>query len=655
MKYVCATPASPRRVRLHHQPPPNRHPFAAFYLASRSRFVTPVRYPFMSNASPLAGVTLPRLRLPPLHTVFQPIVAFGTGEILGYEALVRGPTGSQLAMPDALFRLARNEDDTVQIELEAARTALSSSAALALPGSLFLNFSTMALRCLLADGGRAMKALVAGSIDPARVVIEITEQAQIEHAERFGQAMGVLQELGMQYALDDFGTGHANLDRLIHLTPHYVKLDKSLVRGIGTSPRRLEIVRTMLALAKALGCAVIAEGIEDADELAVLRDLGVPFGQGYYLGRPAAQPVMAVAPQARQALGSKQIAVFPQTVRSARPGVTAGKLMRPAPAVRAGITNNALLDLFHARPGLHAVAVVNDDGTPLAIVNRHYFLDRFTAPFHRELYGKKNGMSLASRAPLCFDKGAGIDEMARALAGEDQRPLADGFIVTEQGRYAGLGTGADLIRAVTEIRMEAARYANPLTFLPGNMPLNRHIDRLLDAGAEFHACYVDLNHFKPYNDQYGYWKGDEMLKGAAALLAQACDPARDFLGHVGGDDFLVLYQSPDWETRTRTAIAGFNRAARELYTSADREAGGIHGEDRLGQQTFFPAVTMAAGAVRVGPRPAAGPAGGPGPWRLDSSHIGAAAATAKREAKKASSGFVVIDLRELMRDGRLGA
>ncbi|MGO4329397.1 EAL domain-containing protein [Cupriavidus sp. 2TAF22] len=609
----------------------------------------------MPNASSLAGVPLPRLRLPPLHAVFQPIVTFGSGEILGYEALVRGPSGTPLAMPDALFRLARNEADTVELELQAARAALSGCAALDLQGKLFLNFSATALRYLLADGGRAMAALVAGNIAPARVVIEVTEHAQIEHAERFGRSMAVLHEMGMQYALDDFGTGHANLDRLIHLAPHYIKLDKSLVRDIGTCSRRLEVVRTVLALVEALGGAAIAEGIEDADELAVLRDLGVPFGQGYYLGRPQAQPVREVAPQARLALVSKQIAVFPQAVRSARPGMSAGKLMRPGPAVRPGTTNNELLALFHAHPELHAAAVVSDDDKPLAIVNRHYFIDRFAGPFHRELYGRKDCLALANRAPLCFDKGAGIDEMAQALSGEDQRALADGFIITERGRYAGLGTGADLIRAVTEIRMEAARYANPLTFLPGNMPLNRHIDRLVEAGAEFHACYIDLNHFKPYNDQYGYWKGDEMLKGAAAFLAQACDPVRDFLGHVGGDDFLVLYQSPDWEARTRTAIARFDLAARELYSDADREAGGIHGEDRLGQRAFFPTVTMAAGAVRVGPRGPSGPQGMPGLWRLDSSHIGAAAAAAKRAAKKASSGFVVIDLRELARDGRLGA
>jgi diguanylate cyclase (GGDEF)-like protein len=115
------------------------------------------------------------------------------------------------------------------------------------------------------------------------------------------------------------------------------------------------------------------------------------------------------------------------------------------------------------------------------------------------------------------------------------------------------------VRAVTEVRIEAARYANPLTFLPGNIPISSHIARLLGNDAAFYACYVDLNHFKPFNDQYGYWQGDEVLKFAAMVLADVCDPTRDFLGHVGGDDFLILFQSDDWQDRVMRAIHVFNR------------------------------------------------------------------------------------------------
>lgn len=588
-----------------------------------------------------AAQALPLARIPPLHAVFQPIVQADNAEILGYEALIRGPVGSPWAAPEALFRLAQGVAATIALEVHAARTALTAWRSLDLPGKLFLNFSPMTLRQLLADRGRLMAALLEAGIAPSRLVIEVTEQTPIGDAASFGQAMSMLRELGMQYALDDFGSGHANLDLLAHLSPQFVKIDKSLVRGIASCSRRLEILRGVLRMMSAFGGRVIAEGIEDEDELAVIRDLGVTGAQGYYVGRPVAQPAAQAAPQVREALASRHIAVFPQMVRSGWSGMTAGRLLRPAPTVSPATGNDAVLRTFQDQPELHAVAVVNDEGRPLAIISRQAFVDRYAAPFHRELYGKKACIAMANREPACFDRRASLEEMAQILSGENTRSLADGFVITDQGRYIGLGTGADLIRAITEVRMEAARYANPLTFLPGNIPLNQHIERLIAAASEFHACYVDLNHFKPFNDKYGYWKGDEMLKGAAAILAEACDPARDFLGHVGGDDFLVLYQSSDWWARIQGAIGRFNDAACAMYSAADRAADGMHGEDRHGQPVFFPPVSMAVGVVCVSGEGVAGL------QRLGSQQIGAAAAVAKREAKRSASGVAVLDFLSL--------
>lgn len=592
--------------------------------------------------------------LPPLHAVFQPIVMLATGEILGYEALIRGPAGSAYASPDALFRKAHADGFTIELEVEAARTALASWAALDLPGKLFLNFSALTLRHLLDQHGQAMAALLGvdgvqgtrAGIAPSRVVVEVTEQTAIGDALEFARAMAVLTDLGLQYAFDDFGTGHANLDRLAEFSPQFVKIDKSLVRGIGASSRRLEVLRAVLRLMHALGGRVIAEGIETAEELALVRDLGVAAGQGYFLGRPAARPSRGIPAEVHAVLASQQIAVFPQTLRTGWSGMTAGQLLRPAPAVSPVTPNNDVLARFHEQNDLHAMAVVDDDLRPIALVNRQNLIDRYATPFHRELYGRKACITLANPAPVCFDKRATLEDMAQLFAGEQSRALADGFVITDEGRYIGLGTGADLLRAITDVRMEAARYANPLTFLPGNILLNQHIDRLIEAGSPFHACYVDLNHFKPFNDHYGYWKGDELLKGAAAVLAEACDPARDFLGHIGGDDFLVLYQGDDWDARIREAITRFNEGALAMYAPVDRVAGGIQGEDRYGRAVFHPPVTMAVGVVRVGSDAMAS-------LRLGSQHVGAAAAVAKRHAKRAVHGVARIDIVELAAQGEL--
>lgn len=144
------------------------------------------------------------------------------------------------------------------------------------------------------------------------------------------------------------------------------------------------------------------------------------------------------------------------------------------------------------------------------------------------------------------------------LTSADQRYLNDGCIYTEHGRCHGLGTGHQVVQQVTESRIEAARHANPLTMPPGNIPISEHIQRLLSTRAEFVAAYADLSGFKPFNDQCGYWRGDEVIKLVAATVSRHCDPKRDFIGHVGGDDFVVLLQSADGDVRCLAMAEEFN-------------------------------------------------------------------------------------------------
>ena len=198
------------------------------------------------------------------------------------------------------------------------------------------------------------------------------------------------------------------------------------------------------------------------------------------------------------------------------------KLKVAAPAVPPHLPSADLIRLFAARPELHAVAVV-DGERAVGLINRRDFVDNYAQPYHRELYGRRAVSQFMNPDPVCTEASAPLDSLMNVLAGDDQRYLRDGFIVTEDGRYAGIASGESLVRAVTELRIEAARHANPLTLLPGNIPLTEHIGRLLDAGATFTACYFDLNNFKPYNDLYGYWRGDEMIRLAAGTIANHCD------------------------------------------------------------------------------------------------------------------------------------
>jgi diguanylate cyclase (GGDEF)-like protein len=380
-------------------------------------------------------------------------------------------------------------------------------------------------------------------------------------------------------------------------------------------------------VADTLGAELVGEGVEDEADLQMLSELGISFAQGFLIARPSADAAPGVSPRALDALALANVPVPPRPRGpvSARP-FNAEHMRIDAPFLSPLDSNEDLIQVFADDMRLHAVAIV-DAGRPVGIVNRRVFTERMAQPFARELFGRKACTSFMNADPLLCDAELTIDQMADILRGEDQRYLSDGFIITSEGRYLGLGTGESLVRRVTEIRVEAARYANPLTFLPGNLPVSEHVERLLAARRPFAAVYFDLDNFKPFNDQYGYFRGDEMIRLLASTLTDDLRHDSDFIGHIGGDDFLVLFQSDDWRERSDQMRLRFNQLAGTLFNAEDRARGGIVGEDRHGFERFFPITTVAVGAVfftTVFPR--------------EAGTVASAAASAKRLAKRNGSG-----------------
>jgi diguanylate cyclase (GGDEF)-like protein len=474
-----------------------------------------------------------------------------------------------------------------------------------------------------------MRALHAASIAPAALVIEITEHEHVADLPRLVATAADLRAAGLRFALDDFGDGRSSLRLWAELRPEIVKIDKYFIHDVATEPVKVQTLRGLTRFAETFGTTLVAEGIETEDELRVVRDLGIELGQGWFLGRPQPVPAVSVLRPAGETIISSEIAVLPEITRAAGADFTVERLAVDVPSLPPQMVIDDVAKRLAADPALRAVALV-DDGKPVGLINRQAFVDSYAKPYFKELYGRKPCVTFANTTPLILDKHTGLAGMTAVLTSSDQRYLTEGFIVTEGGRYLGLGTGEQLVRVVTEVRIEAARHANPLTFLPGNIPISEHIDRLLAAGGDFVACYADLNDFKPYNDLYGYWRGDEMIRLVARTLVSHCDPRRDFVGHVGGDDFVVLFQSDDWLDRCERVLASFNAAALSLFDADALERGGIEAEDRHGVTRFFDCTTLSIGAVPIRP----------GKFTR-AEQVASAAAAAKHKAKASANGIDV--------------
>lgn len=597
---------------------------AAAYIAMAERSQTVAR-----ESAGLREIIQRRL----LTALFQPIISMGSGEIIGYEGLIRGPSNTPLHAPLALFRAAAEQSLTVEVEHLCRQVVLENFVRLDLPGKLFLNVSPEALLECNARRGETLDFIQNIGLRPDRVIIELTENQPTYDYNKLREAVRHYRGMGFEIAIDDLGEGFSSLRLWSELHPEYVKIDMHFIQGINLDPVKLQFVRSIQQIAENSNSRVIAEGIETQAELLVIKDLGIAFGQGYHIARPNGSPPVRLSAEVAASLGQAGVSVYPQKNRVSQKTVSALKLMRACPAVTPETQNDVVYEMFIADADLQALAVV-EGGAPVGLINRHALIDRFARPYRRELYGKKSCTKLMDPAPFVVEKDMSIQDVSCAIVEADRRHLSNGIIITDRGQYLGMATGHDLVREITQMQMHAARYANPLTQLPGNVPINEHIERLLQGGASFHACYCDLDHFKPFNDIKGYRKGDDMIQLTGKLLSEVCDPDRDFIGHIGGDDFIILFQSADWEARCHRALTSFEQNVSVFFSDQDRARGGYESEDRQGQRVFHPLATLSIGAVRV-------EAG-----MCDSHHeISAAAAEAKKQAKRIAGNSLFVERR----------
>ncbi len=222
-----------------------------------------------------------------LAILYEPIVNLTTNEILGHEALVRGPWKSDLHSPNRLFQLAEETGLVFELDCLCRRTALRGARGLEAGRKLFLNCLPTAIHDPAFRGEALSKTLQDLRLRPEDMVFEISERESIDNFSIFREAKDYYKNLGFQIALDDTGVAYGSLEAVMELAPDYIKVDLSLVRGIDTDPPRQELLRALHAVAGKLGGQIIAEGIETREELETLQGLGIPYGQGYLFGRAA--------------------------------------------------------------------------------------------------------------------------------------------------------------------------------------------------------------------------------------------------------------------------------------------------------------------------------------------------------------------------------
>ncbi|MCA9510905.1 MAG: EAL domain-containing protein [Myxococcota bacterium] len=219
-------------------------------------------------------------------SVYEPIVAVESKTVFGYEALARGPQGTELHSPLAMFRTAEEEGLVFELDCLCRASGLKGAVGLPEGTKLFLNIRPTTIHDPNFRAERLIRTLDECALSPSDVVFEVSEQESIANFEAFKEIRDYYRDLGFQFALDDTGAGYAGLEALVEISPEFVKVDRSFVSGIDQDPTRRTLLAALQDVCSGSNARIIAEGLDTLEELETLGELGIAFGQGWLFGKP---------------------------------------------------------------------------------------------------------------------------------------------------------------------------------------------------------------------------------------------------------------------------------------------------------------------------------------------------------------------------------
>ena len=525
-----------------------------------------------------------------IHTVYQPIVSLEKGHVLAYEALSRIAIPSCELNIEELFHLASQESKLWDLERLCRTKALEN--AIHKPGEakLFINVDPNVIHDPEVFAGFTQEKLQQYCLRPDDIIFEITEKSAISHMGTFTAAVNHYQSQHFKIAIDDFGSGYSGMNRVCAFSPNYLKIDMQLIRNIDADAMKKSAVAAISKFCRESGIATIAEGIETEAELKTLIDLNIEYGQGYYLGRPAGEFKDI----------STAIKIYIENTNYEKNTVgVLGEIGVLAMKKHCVAENDKIFDVFNAMKEdseITEVCVLNERNEITGMLTRNYVFEKFSGQFGYTLSKRIKAKNLTQQDFLVVDRKMPIEKVSELAMTRDFSRVYDAIVVTDKNEYLGIVTIQDLLNAAISIQVNRAKSSNPLTGLPGNTEIQRRISSKMGESQPFSFIYIDIDSFKPYNDAYGFTMGDQMIIALGNALKE-CVENGEFVGHIGGDDFVVISNRHRGEAFCKKIIDIFSERTRHLYTKEDAEKGYIVSRNRSGFTDTFSLATISIAVV----------------------------------------------------------
>lgn len=505
-----------------------------------------------------------------LQMFYQPIVSLKTGRSLGWEALTRGPQDSHFHSPGVLFPFAEEVNLLYNLEKVTRELAITQVEDFSPDYLLFLNINPRTINDPEFIRGETKKLLDLKGLTPQNIVFEITERNSINDFNTFKRTLEHYRSQGYLIAVDDAGAGYSSLQSIAEIHPDFIKMDMSLIQGISNNPVKKSLLETFVTFAQKINCEIIAEGIETAEELMTLAAMGIHYGQGFYLARPGKD---FPSPQ-REALELIYHTVANRLVnKSSRQTYNLGEIIKEAPTVTPHITVKRVREIFEEDPLINGIIVLKDR-QPYGLVMRQNLYYHLGSQYGAALYFERPITAIMDTRPLILDAETPIDLAAQIAMNRTSIKLYDYITVTREGAFAGIVSIQNLLDTITKIKIELAKWSNPLSGLPGNPQIEDELIVRLSKELPFAVIYADLDRFKSYNDNYGFEYGDKVILFTARLISHMVrkyGTTQDFVGHIGGDDFIIITHPEKVDEICSRIIRCFDRLIPRFFARDQKE------------------------------------------------------------------------------------
>ncbi|MBI4667188.1 MAG: GGDEF domain-containing protein [Nitrospinae bacterium] len=536
---------------------------------------------------------------------FQPIVNISTGYCVGYEALLRGYERAGFGSISEVFDTALEQGSLVRLNLMLIDSVMAKfkQSECHKRTKLFVNFDNRMLFSFeqVLEGIEA--SLDKHELHKHDLCVEISEKYEICPMDGARRLFSRIKSAGFKIALDDFGTGFSGMQLLYNSEPNYIKIDRFFISGINHDEKKKVFVSNLINLVHTLGAHVIAEGVETKEEFYLCKDLGCDLIQGFLVQSPSGiiLDMQRHYPHIEALSKKDKRTALPDNrlVFSMLEEVAPVRLMGDKPTLARACLPE-IFDTFRSNKDISFIPVVNDDYEPVGIIREKNIKD-FVYNFYGMALLQKKGVninSLISRCPVA-ELSSSAERILEIFSLEKE---AEGLLITNNGKYIGVLGARSILRVIYEKNLQVARDQNPLTKLPGNVQVSAFMSRVAEShGATYMLVYFDFDNFKPFNDAYGFKKGDEAILLFGGLLKEIA--GNDvFAGHIGGDDFFTAIRIRGDKCHTaietvKTLVNKFSAEAISLYAAEDIANDFFTAQDREGNTRRFPLLTVSAGAL----------------------------------------------------------